>query len=60
REAADFAYHAAGAAAIFESGPFERRYRDMHTVSQQVQAHAANFELVGRAMLGVPVTSHLL
>ncbi len=60
REAADFAYHAAGTAAIFENGPFERRYRDIHTVAQQVQAHHANFELVGRAMLGVPVNSYLL
>ena len=40
--------------------PFERRFRDMHTLSQQVQAHVSNFELVGQSLLGVPSTSHLL
>ncbi|MGB9649928.1 MAG: acyl-CoA dehydrogenase family protein [Stellaceae bacterium] len=33
----DMAYHAAGSTAIFEENPFERRFRDIHTVSQQVQ-----------------------
>ena len=44
----DFAYHAAGATAIFESHPFERRFRDMHAVAQQVQARRSHFETVGR------------
>src|SRR5262249_36692295 len=33
----DTAYHAAGSTAIFEENPFERRFRDIHTVSQQIQ-----------------------
>ena len=49
----DFAYHAAGATAIFESHPFERRFRDMHTVAQQVQARRSHFETVGKYLLGV-------
>jgi alkylation response protein AidB-like acyl-CoA dehydrogenase len=53
REVVDFAYHAAGATAIFESNPFERRFRDLHTVTQQAQAHAANFEALGQALLGM-------
>jgi alkylation response protein AidB-like acyl-CoA dehydrogenase len=52
RAAVDFAYHAAGATAIFESHPMERRFRDMHTVTQQIQARRANFETVGAYMLG--------
>lgn len=60
REVADYAYTTAGAPAIFERAPFERRFRDMHTLTQQVQAHAANFELVGQVMLGLPTTSRLL
>lgn len=60
RAVADFAYTTAGAAAIFAGGPFERRFRDMHTLTQQVQAHAANFELVGQVLLGVPTSSRLL
>jgi alkylation response protein AidB-like acyl-CoA dehydrogenase len=52
REAVDFAYHAAGATAIFESHPLERRFRDMHTVSQQLQARLSHFETVGAWMMG--------
>jgi len=37
REAVDFTYNAAGTTAIFENHPLERRFRDIHTVTQQVQ-----------------------
>jgi Acyl-CoA dehydrogenase, C-terminal domain len=47
-------YHAAGATAIFESNPFERRFRDAHAVSQQVQSHFSVFEATGRYFLGLP------
>jgi len=53
REVVDFAYHAAGSNAIFEKNPFERRFRDLHTVTQQAQAHSANFEALGQALLGM-------
>src|SRR5215470_17455877 len=49
----DFAYHAAGATAIFESNPFERRFRDLHAVAQQVQARRSHFETVGKYLLGL-------
>jgi alkylation response protein AidB-like acyl-CoA dehydrogenase len=52
REAVDFAYNAAGATAIFESHPLERRFRDMHTVTQQIQGRLAHFETVGAYLLG--------
>jgi alkylation response protein AidB-like acyl-CoA dehydrogenase len=53
-EVADFAYKAAGVDAIFPGSPFERRFRDMHTLSQQIQARNAHFEQVGQVLLGVP------
>ena len=53
REVVDAAYHAAGATAIFESNPFERRFRDIHTVVQQYQGRQAHFETVGQALLGL-------
>ncbi|UCH49163.1 MAG: acyl-CoA dehydrogenase family protein [Betaproteobacteria bacterium] len=46
------AYRLAGSHAIFESGPFERRFRDMHSVSQQIQASRTHYEAVGRFLLG--------
>jgi alkylation response protein AidB-like acyl-CoA dehydrogenase len=53
-EVADFAYKQAGVDAIFPGSPFERRFRDMHTLSQQIQSRTAHFEQVGQVLLGVP------
>lgn len=50
---ADVLYHEAGASAIMVANPFERRFRDIHAVAQQIQARRANFELVGQRLLGV-------
>lgn len=49
-EIADYVYKAAGTSAIFRGSPFERRFRDMHTLSQQIQSRDAHFEAVGRVM----------
>ena len=49
----DTAYHAAGSTAIFEENPFERRFRDVHTVSQQLQGRPEHFETVGQYLLGL-------
>jgi indole-3-acetate monooxygenase len=53
RDVVDTAYHAAGATAIFEGNPFERRFRDIHTVVQQYQGRLAHFETVGQVLLGL-------
>ena len=53
RAVGDFAYHAAGATAIFDSNPFERRFRDLNTVTQQLQGREAHFETVGQFLLGL-------
>lgn len=50
--AADAVWDAAGATAIFSSGPYERRFRDLHTVTQQMQGRKAHYETVGAYMLG--------
>lgn len=60
KQVMDVAYHGAGATAIFESNPFERRFRDLHTVTQQVQAHFSVFEVIGKHFLGLPLTSRLI
>jgi alkylation response protein AidB-like acyl-CoA dehydrogenase len=49
-EIADYVYKAAGTSAIFRGTPFERRFRDIHTLSQQIQSRDSHFEAVGRAM----------
>jgi alkylation response protein AidB-like acyl-CoA dehydrogenase len=50
-EIVDTAYHMAGATAVFKSNPFERRFRDMHTIAQQIQARDNHFEDVGKMIL---------
>ena len=47
---ADWVYKAAGTSAIFLGTPFERRFRDIHTLSQQIQSREAHFENVGRIL----------
>ncbi|WP_426613090.1 acyl-CoA dehydrogenase family protein [Bradyrhizobium sp. McL0616] len=47
----DTAYHMAGATAVFRSNPFERRFRDMHAITQQIQARDTHYEDVGKMIL---------
>jgi indole-3-acetate monooxygenase len=54
REVVATVYSAAGATAIFNENPFERRFRDMHAGSQQGQGRPVHFETVGQILLGLP------
>ena len=53
-EVADWVYKAAGVDAIFPGpeNPFERRFRDIHTLSQQIQSRGSHFEAVGAILVG--------
>jgi alkylation response protein AidB-like acyl-CoA dehydrogenase len=46
-------YQAAGAGAVFESNPLERRMRDIHAGTQQGQGRPLHFETVGQILLGL-------
>jgi alkylation response protein AidB-like acyl-CoA dehydrogenase len=60
RRAAQMAYETAGANAIFAANPFEKPFRDLHTIAQQVQGRRAHFQSVGKFMLGLePETAFL-
>ena len=52
-EVVDMLYQAAGATAIFNVNPFERRFRDVHTVAQQLQGRQEHFEMVGQHLMGL-------
>ena len=54
REAVNTMFHCAGSVAVFEEQPFERRLRDIHTISQQAQGRQLHYESVGQIMLGLP------
>jgi hypothetical protein len=49
----DTLYEAAGSGAIFNINPFERRFRDIHSVAQQLQGRQQHFETVGQYMMGL-------
>jgi alkylation response protein AidB-like acyl-CoA dehydrogenase len=53
REVVGELYHAAGATAIFDEQPFERRFRDINTIAQQMQGAQRHFETVGGILLGL-------
>ncbi len=57
----DTAYHMAGATAVFAANKFERRFRDMHAIAQQIQARVTHYEDAGKAILsaslGTPPTA---
>ena len=50
---ADTAWDVASASAIFVSSPFERRFRDLHTITQQVQGRKSHLQEVGAYLLGL-------
>lgn len=56
----DAAYSLAGSNAIFEDRPFERRFRDIHAITQQLQGRKAHYEHVGRYLLGLEPESAFL
>jgi hypothetical protein len=53
KEVAELAYHEAGATAIFDNNPFERRMRDIHASAQQLQGRTAHIELCGQYFVGL-------
>jgi alkylation response protein AidB-like acyl-CoA dehydrogenase len=50
---ADVVWQIAGANAIFASGPFERRLRDLRTVMQQAQGRKSHLQDTGAYLLGL-------
>ncbi len=52
RDMAHQVFHEAGSTAIFNKHPFERRLRDINSVSQQLQGRRTHFETVGHYRLG--------
>ncbi|MGE4220625.1 MAG: acyl-CoA dehydrogenase family protein [Alphaproteobacteria bacterium] len=54
KAAAEAVYDMAGASAVFASSPFERRYRDIRTVTQQLQGRKSHYATVGAYLFGLP------
>jgi len=52
-EVVDSAYELFGSGAIFKTNRIQRHYQDVHTIAQQIQGRATNFETAGRYFLGL-------
>jgi alkylation response protein AidB-like acyl-CoA dehydrogenase len=53
--AVDLVHNTAGGSAIQESGRIERCFRDVHAATQHIGLATSNYELAGRALLGLDV-----
>jgi alkylation response protein AidB-like acyl-CoA dehydrogenase len=60
RDVVEASYADAGATAIFESNPFERRLRDMHAVTQQLQSSAMHLQSAGQYYLGLKPSNRFI
>jgi alkylation response protein AidB-like acyl-CoA dehydrogenase len=60
RETVNTVYHEAGSTAIFNRFTIERRFRDMNSVSQQLQGRSAHFETVGQHLMDMPISTRWL
>ena len=50
-EVLDLAYKIVGSTGIYQENKIQRRFQDMHVITQHVQAREAHFNLVGRYLI---------
>ncbi len=49
----DAAYTLCGAGGIFQTNPIQRRFQDIHVITQHVQGHYVHYETAGQYLLGL-------
>ncbi|MET0926191.1 MAG: acyl-CoA dehydrogenase family protein [Solirubrobacterales bacterium] len=59
-DAVDRAWSLAGGSAIYETGPLERRFRDVHAATQHMLVAPPTWELTGRSLLGLELDASQL
>jgi alkylation response protein AidB-like acyl-CoA dehydrogenase len=52
-QAVDTAYNLGGGSSIYSASPLQRRFRDVHTITQHVMVNQSSLEAAGRALLGL-------
>ena len=52
-EVVDIAYALCGSSAIFATNPIQRRFQDVHTITQQVQGRLTHYDTAGQYFLGL-------
>jgi indole-3-acetate monooxygenase len=49
----DIAYDVCGSDSIFETNPIQRRYQDVHVITQQIQGRQSHYDTAGQFFLGL-------
>ena len=49
----DAAYTLCGAGAIYHANPIQRRFQDIHVITQHIQGHYVHYETAGQYLLGM-------
>ena len=52
-EVVDIAYNLCGSDTIFASNPIQRRFQDIHVITQQIQGRMAHYDAAGQFFLGL-------
>jgi alkylation response protein AidB-like acyl-CoA dehydrogenase len=52
-EVVDIAYTLCGSDSIFATNPVQRRFRDVHTITQQIQGRLSHYDTAGQFFLGL-------
>ena len=60
KEVTDLAYDLCSADSIFENQEIQKRFQDMHVITQHLQGRPEIYSLVGKHYLGMPSDSHLI
>ena len=53
-KAVDACYTLAGGTSVYRASPLQRRFRDVHVITQHMMVAAPTYELAGRVLLGLP------
>ncbi|HEY8516491.1 MAG TPA: acyl-CoA dehydrogenase family protein [Candidatus Binatia bacterium] len=56
----DAMYEAGGVTSIYSSSALQRRFRDVHVVTQHILVAPPTYELAGRVLLGLPADTEML
>ena len=58
--AVDICYTLAGGSSVYRSSPLQRRFRDVHVVTQHMMVAPPSYELAGRVLVGLPTDASML
>ncbi len=58
--AVDSCYTLGGGTSVYRDSPLQRRFRDVHVITQHMMVAAPTYELAGRVLLGLPVDGSMV